>query len=159
MKYLKIKIITLLLSLVLTQSCGYKLGGLEVVGENSGKTTTVKIQSSKSLKQSFINSGFLINDKNFEYFIIVEGPTFSKDTVSVTSSATENEFTITGKMKISIYNKNNDAVVENKTISMSKDHNFSSSSINSSESEESIIRDDIKKYLEIQVINILRSKI
>lgn len=159
MKYLKIKIITLLLSLVLTQSCGYKLGGLEVVGENSGKTTTVKIQSSKSLKQSFINSGFLINDKNFEYFVIVEGPTFSKDTVSVTSSATENEFTITGKMKISIYNKNNDAVVENKTISMSKDHNFSSSSINSSESEESIIRDDIKKYLEIQVINILRSKI
>ena len=159
MKYLKIKIITLLLSLVLTQSCGYKLGGLEVVGENSGKTTTVKIQSSKSLKQSFINSGFLINDKNFEYFVIVEGPTFSKDTVSVTSSATENEFTITGKMKISIYNKNNDAVVENKTISMSKDHKFSSSSINSSESEESIIRDDIKKYLEIQVINILRSKI
>tara|TARA_B100000767_G_scaffold134495_1_gene127614 strand:+ start:931 stop:1410 length:480 start_codon:yes stop_codon:yes gene_type:complete len=159
MKYLKIKIIIFLFSIFMNQGCGYKLGGLEVIGENSGKVTSIKIQSSRSLKQSFINSGFLISDKIFEYFVIAEGPYFKKETSSVTSSATENEFTITGTMVVSIFNKNNEEVVNRKTISMSKDHKFSSSSINSSESEEDVIKDDIKRYLEIQVINVLRSKL
>ena len=52
-----------------------------------------------------------------------------------------------------------DNIVDNKIISTTKDHKFSSSSINSSESEEIIIRGDILKYLEFQVVNLVRSKI
>ena len=43
---MKIKNITkvlLLLSIFLVGSCGYKLGGLEVIGENVGKTASIKI--------------------------------------------------------------------------------------------------------------------
>ncbi|MAZ79964.1 MAG: hypothetical protein CMD72_04385 [Gammaproteobacteria bacterium] len=160
MKYLKINT-TFLIIMLLTNinGCGYKLGGLEVVGENSDKVTSIKIQASNSLTQLFINSGFLIENEIYEYFIKVEGPYFKKQTSSVTSDATENEFTITGTMVVTIFNKNNKEIVSRKNISISKDHKFSSSNINSSSSEENIIKDDIKKYLEVQVINFMRSKI
>ena len=46
-----------------------------------------------------------------------------------------------------------------RVVSKTKDHKFSSSNINSSESEEIIIRGDILKYLEFQVINLVKSKI
>ena len=159
MNYLKINTVILLIIMLLANGCGYKLGGLEVVGENSDKVASIKIQASRSLVQLFINSGFLIENENYEYFIRVEGPYFTKETSSVTSDATENEFTITGRIVVTILNKNNEELVGQKNISISKDHKFSSSNINSSASEENIIRDDIKKYLEIQVINFFRSKI
>ena len=158
MSYLKINKTILLIILLLANGCGYKLGGLEVVGEHSHKVTSIKIQVSKSLAQLFINSGFLIENENYEYFLRAEGPYFKKETSSVTSDATVNEFTITGTMVVTILNKNNEELVSRKNISISKDHKFSSSNINSSASEENIIKDDIKKYLEIQVINFLRSK-
>ena len=159
MNYFKINTAILLIIMLLVNSCGYKLGGLEVVGENSDKVTLIKIQTSRSLAQLFINSGFLIENEDYEYFIRAEGPYFKKETSSVTSDAIENEFTITGTMVVTILNKNNEELVNRKNISISKDHKFSSSNINSSASEENIIRDDIKKYLEIQVINFFRSKI
>jgi len=150
--------VLLLLSIFLVGSCGYKLGGLEVIGENAGKTASIKILSgSKSIKQSFINSGFVVNDQDYEYVVKISGPDYIKETTSVTSNAVENEFTIEGVMRVTILDKNNNIIIENKVITFSQDHKFSSSSINSSLSEEEIIRDDIKKFLEVQVINILRS--
>ena len=159
MNYFKINTAILLIIMLLVNSCGYKLGGLEVVGENSDKVTLIKIQTSRSLAQLFINSGFLIENEDYEYFIRAEGPYFKKETSSVTSDAIENEFTITGTMVVTILNKNNEELVNRKNISISKDHKFSSSNINSSVSEENIIRDDIRKYLEIKVINFFRTKI
>ena len=159
MKYLKINITILLIIMSLANGCGYKLGGLEVVGENSDKATSIKIQASSSLTQTFINAGFLVDNNSYEYFLKVEGPYYKKETSSVTSDATENEFIITGTIVVTILNKNNEVLVSRKNISISKDHKFSSSNINSSASEENIIKDDIGKYLEIQVINFLRSKI
>ena len=145
--------------MLLANGCGYKLGGLEVVGENSDKVTSIKIQASSSLTQTFINAGFLVDNDSYEYFLKVEGPYYAKETSSVTSDATENEFIITGTIVVTILNKNNEVLVSRKNISISKDHKFLSSNINSSASEENIIKDDIGKYLEIQVINFLRSKI
>lgn len=159
MNYLKINTAVLLIIMLLANGCGYKLGGLEVVGEHSDKVTSIKIQASRSLAQLFINSGFLIDNENYEYFIIVEGPYFTKETSSVTSSATENEFTISGRIVVTIFNKNNEELVSQKNISISKDHKFSSSNINSSASEEGIIRDEVKKHLDVQVIRFFRSKI
>jgi outer membrane lipopolysaccharide assembly protein LptE/RlpB len=159
MKYLKINITILFIIMLLANGCGYKLGGLEVVGENSDKVTSIKIQASSSLTQTFINAGFSVDNDSYEYFLKVEGPYYEKETSSVTSDATENEFTITGTIVVTILNKNNEVLVSRKNISISKDHKFSSSNINSSASEENIIKDDIGKYLEIQVINFLRSKI
>ena len=140
-------------------SCGYKLGGLETIGENQGKVAVVKITSSQNFKQAFINAGFKINNNDFMYIISIEGPNYSKETTSVTSNATENELTITGSILISLENKDGKILYKNKNFSLSKDHKFSSSSINSSESEENTIKNDIKKYLEIQAINFIRSKI
>ena len=159
MNYLKINTAILLIIMLLANGCGYKLGGLEVVGDHSDKVTSIKIQASRSLAQLFINSGFLIDNENYEYFIRVEGPYFTKETSSVTSSATENEFTITGRIVVTIFSKNNEELVSQKNISVSKDHKFSSSNINSSASEEDIIRDDVRKYLDVQVISFFRSKI
>jgi len=144
---------------IIIHGCGYKLGGLEVIGSNSSKTASIKILSSKSLLQSFINSGFIIDNQNFSYFIETEGPYYKKETTSVTSSATENEFTITGTVIISISNKDGKYLINSRMLSFSKDHKFSSSSINSSDSEENIIREDIRKYLEIQIINLVRNNI
>jgi len=140
-------------------SCGYKLGGLETVGENQGKVAVIKIFSSQNFKQSFINAGFKINNNEFMYSISIDGPNYTKEITSVTSNATENEFTITGTILISLENKDGLVLFKNKIFSLSKDHKFSSSSINSSESEENTIKNDIKKYLEIQAINFVRSKI
>ena len=145
--------------MLLANGCGYKLGGLEVVGENSSKVSSIKIQASSSLTQSFINAGFLVDNDIYEYFIKVEGPYYKKETSSVTSDATENEFSITGTIVITVLNKKNEVLVSRKNISISKDHKFLSSNINSSTSEENIVKNDIKKYLEIQVINFFRSKI
>ena len=140
-------------------SCGYKLGGLETVGENQGKVAVIKILSNQNFKQSFINAGFKINNNEFMYIISIEGPNYTKETTSVTSNATENEFTITGTILITLEDKDGSTLFRNKIFSLSKDHKFSSSSINSSESEENTIKNDIKKYLEIQAINFVRSKI
>ena len=60
---------------------------------------------------------------------------------------------------VSILDAEGKNIVDKKNISTTKDHKFSSSNINSSESEEGIIRGDILKYLEYQVINLVRSKI
>ena len=46
-------------------SCGYKLGGLEVIGDNQDKVAEVKILSPNNFKQSFINAGFTISSENF----------------------------------------------------------------------------------------------
>jgi len=152
--------IPLFLSVLLVYGCGYKLGGLEVIGENAGKTASIKIESgSKSIKQTFVNSGFDVNDQDYEYIVKITGPDYIKETTSVTSDAVENEFTIEGVIRVSILDKDNNVIVENKVITFSQDHKFSSSNINSSLSEEEIIRDEIKKFLEVQAINILRSVI
>ena len=89
----------------------------------------------------------------FVYLIKIDGPTYSKETTSVTSSATENEFTITGKIEVSLEDNKGNIIIQNKVFSLSKDHKFSSSNINSSESEENTIKSDIEKYLQIQAKN------
>ena len=153
------KIFSFYIFFIFLTSCGYKLGGLETIGENQGKVAIIKIFSSQNFKQSFINAGFKINNNEYMYSISIEGPNYTKETTSVTSNATENEFTITGTILISLENKDGLVLFKNKIFSLSKDHKFSSSSINSSESEENTIKNDIKKYLEIQAINFVRSKI
>ena len=157
MKYTdKIKFITLF-SLFLTQGCGYKLGGLEVTGEGPSKTALISINSSQSLKQSFINSGFTVVSQNYNYQILIEGPYYKRETASVTSNATENELLITGAFIVSITDSEGKYIVEKKRISKTKDHKFLSSNINSSESEEAMIKGDILEYLEFQVINLVKS--
>ena len=100
-------------------SCGYKLGGLEVIGDNQDKVAEVKILSPNNFKQSFINAGFTISSDNFLYLIKIEGPTYSKETTSVTSSATENEFTITGKIEVSLEDNKGNIIIQNKYVSPS----------------------------------------
>ena len=160
MNYLKLKLVSAVFFIgILFQGCGYKLGDLEVISGDTSKTASISIKSSRSQIQSFINSGFTIDNNNYSYIVIIDGPKFEKQTASVTSSATENEFTITGTIAISLYSKDKEVIMDKKVISISKDHKFSSSSINSSESEEDFVKNDIKKYLEIQAINIVRGKL
>tara|TARA_B100001769_G_C22046539_1_gene562510 strand:- start:52 stop:531 length:480 start_codon:yes stop_codon:yes gene_type:complete len=159
MNLLKKRIFPILIFAILLNGCGYKLGGLEVIGNNSSKTAILKVLSSKELIRKFKNSGFIINEENFEYLVQVEGPFRKKETSSVTSSADDREFTLIVSMIISVYNNSGEAIIERKEISKSKDYDFSSSSINSSESEEAIIYSDIEKILQVEIINILRSLI
>ena len=158
LKNKKIASIIILFILILN-GCGYKIGGLEVIGENSGKTADIKIISNKIFYQSFINSGFKINNDVYDYIVIIEGPHFNKSTASVTSNAVENEFTVTGSVIISLLNKEKEIKVNKKLINLSKDHKFSSTNINSSEREEEMIKDDIVKFLKIQIINTIKSNI
>ena len=152
--------ISLIIFVLIIQGCGYKLGGLEVVGENSNKTSILKLIAPKSFIKTLTNSGFIIDDNDYQHFVKIEGPFYKKETSSsVTSDATENEFSLTVTMILTISAKNGDALLDRKIISKSKDLKFSSSSINSSASEEKIIYSDIEKYLELEIINIIRSVI
>tara|TARA_B100000989_G_scaffold166308_1_gene124371 strand:+ start:25 stop:504 length:480 start_codon:yes stop_codon:yes gene_type:complete len=157
MNLLKKRTYTALIFVILLNGCGYKLGGLEVIGENSSKTAVLKVISSKEFTRKLKNSGFIIKEENFEYLIQTEGPFRKKVTSSVSSSADEREFTLTVSMIISIFNNSGETIIERKEISKSKDYDFSSSSINSSESEEAIIYSDIEKILQVEIINIIRS--
>ena len=159
MKYTDKISFIVLFSLFLIQGCGYKLGGLEVTGEGPSKTALISINSSQSLRQSFVNSGFTVVSQNYNYQILIQGPYYKRETASVTSNATENEFLITGTLIVSIIDSEGKYIVDKKSVSKTKDHKFLSSNINSSESEEVIIRGDILKYLEFQVINLVKSKI
>ena len=159
MKTLKKKICVFLIFIFLQNGCGYKLGGLEVIGENSSKTAVLDIHSSKFIIQKFKSAGFTINPDNFEYLVKVEGPFRNKETSSVTSDADDREFTLTSTAIVSIYNKSGEAIIKRKTLSKSRDYSFSSSNINSSSSEEKIIFSDIEQILLIEIINILRSVI
>ena len=141
------------------QGCGYKLGGLEVIGEGPSKTALININSSQSLRQSFVNSGFTIVSENYNYQILIEGPYYKRETASVTSNATENELLITGTFIVSMLDAEGKNIIDKMSVSKTKDHKFLSSNINSSESEEAIIRGDILKNLEFQVINLVKSKI
>ena len=69
------------------------------------------------------------------------------------------QFTITGEIEVSLEDNKGNIIIKNKVFSLSKDHKFSSSNINRSESEENTIKSDIEKYLQIQVVNLVRSKI
>ena len=160
MKLKNKNIASILIFFILSLSgCGYKIGGLEVIGENSEKTANIKIISNVVFYQSFINSGFKINNDIYDYVVIIEGPYFDKSTASVTNNATENEFTLTVSVIISLLNKENEIIVNKKLINLSKDHKFSSSNINSSEKEEEMIQDDIIKFLKIQIINTIKTNI
>ena len=114
-------------------------------------TNKDNINSSEELSESD-------NDK-FDLMVVIDGPNYKKETSSVTSSATENEITLIGSVTMTLKDKNGNLLIEDKEITVSKDYKFSSSSINSSESEETIVRGDIEKYIEIQVINAVRSKL
>ena len=151
--------IGLIIFILIIQGCGYKLGGLEVVGENSNKTSILKLIAPKSFIKTLTNSGFIIDDNDYQHFVKIEGPFYKKETSSVTSDATENEFSLTVTMILTISAKNGEALLDRKIISKSRDLKFSSSSINSSASEEKIIYSDIEKYLELEVINIIRGVI
>ena len=159
MNILKKKICVFLFFILLLNGCGYKLGGLETIGENSSKTALLEVHSSKFIIQKFKSAGFTIDSDNFEYLIKVEGPFRKKDTSSVTSDADDREFTLTSTAVVSIYNKLGEAIIERKILFKSKDYSFSSSNINSSSSEEEIIFSDIEQILIIEIINILRSVI
>ena len=88
MKLLKrIKTMSLLLSIALIQGCGYKLGGLDSIGDNSSKTASIKLISPKSLKQKFINAGFKLDENKFEFLVEVEGPFQNKENSSRNRSA------------------------------------------------------------------------
>ena len=112
------------------------------------------LQKERDLGQIFSLDLFLWND--FKNCTLSDD---IKETTSVTSSATENEFTITGKIEVSLEDNKGNIIIQNKVFSLSKDHKFSSSNINSSESEENTIKSDIEKYLQIQVLNLVRSRI
>lgn len=157
MKILKKNYYIIFILSMFLSGCGYKLGGLEVIGENSSKTATIKIISTKKIIQKFKNSGFEINQDKFEYLIKVEGPFNNKETSSVTSSANDKEFTLTATVIISIYNAAGEQIIDRKKLSKSRDYDFSSLNINSSESEEKIIFEDLEKVLYVEIINILRS--
>ena len=90
-----IPFILALIFVLIIQGCGYKLGGLEVVGENSNKTSILKLIAPKSFIKTLTNSGFIINDNDYQHFVKIEGPFYKKETSSVTSDATENEFSLT----------------------------------------------------------------
>ena len=125
MNYLKLKLVSAVFFIgILFQGCGYKLGDLEVISGDTSKTASISIKSSRSQIQSFINSGFTIDNDNFSYIVIIDGPNFEKQTASVTSSATENEFTITGTITISLYSKDKEVIIDKKVISISKTINF-----------------------------------
>ena len=87
MSILRIKLILIFVASALVYGCGYKLGGLEVIGNNSNKTAAIKIDATKSQIQSFINSGFIINNDKFDLMVVIDGPNYKKETSSVTSSA------------------------------------------------------------------------
>tara|TARA_B100001093_G_scaffold442283_1_gene443902 strand:+ start:591 stop:1070 length:480 start_codon:yes stop_codon:yes gene_type:complete len=157
MNTFKKKICVFLIFTFLLSGCGYKLGGLEVIGENSSKTAVLEVHSSKFIIQKFKSAGFTIDSDNFEYLIKVEGPFRKKETSSVTSDADDREFTLTSTTIVSIYNKSGEAIIESKKFSKSRDYSFSSANINSSSSEEKIIFLDIEQILLIEVVNILRS--
>ena len=157
MNLLKKRTCTALIFVTLLNGCGYKLGGLEIIGENSSKIAVLKVISSKEFMRKLKNSGFTIKEENFEYLIKTEGPFRKKETSSVSNSADDREFTLTVSMIVSIFNNSGETIIERKEISKSKDYDFSSSSINSSESEEAIIYSDIEKILQVEIINIIRS--
>ena len=159
MNTLKKKICVFLIFTFFLNGCGYKIGGLETIGEDSSKTAVIDVNSSKFIIQEFKSAGFVIDSDNFEYRIKVEGPFRKKETSSVTSDADDREFTLTSTAIVSIYNKSGEAVIERKTLSKSRDYSFSSSNINSSSSEEKIIFSDIEQILVIEIMNILRSVI
>ena len=159
MNTFKKKICVFLIFTFLLSGCGYKLGGLEVIGENSSKTAVLEVHSSKFIIQKFKSAGFTIDSDNFEYLIKVEGPFRKKETSSVTSDADDREFTLTSTTIVSIYNKSGEAIIESKKFSKSRDYSFSSANINSSSSEEKIIFSDIEQILAIEIMNILRSVI
>ena len=159
MNTLKKKICVFLIFIFFLNGCGYKIGGLETIGEDSSKTAVIDVNSSKFIIQKFKSAGFAIDSDNFEYRIKVEGPFRKKETSSVTSDADDREFTLTSTAIVSIYNKSGEAVIERKTLSKSRDYSFSSSNINSSSSEEKIIFSDIEQILVIEIMNILRSVI
>ena len=110
-----------LIFVILLNGCGYKLGGLEVIGENSSKTAVLKVISSKEFTRKLKNSGFIIKEENFEYLIQTEGPFRKKETSSVSSSADDREFTLTVSMIVSIFNNSGETIIERKEISKSKD--------------------------------------
>ena len=159
MKILRKKYHLILMLSLLLGGCGYKLGGLEVIGENSSKTTSLNVISSKKIIQKFKKSGFKVNQDKFEYLVKVEGPFNNKETSSVTSSAEDKELTLTATIIISIHNTAGEQIIERKILSKSREYNFSSSSINSSESEERIIFEDLEKALYLDMLNIIRSLI
>ena len=159
MNTLKKKICVFLIFIFFLNGCGYKIGGLETIGEDSSKTAVIDVNSSKFIIQKFKSAGFAIDSDNFEYRIKVEGPFRKKETSSVTSDADDREFTLTSTAIVTIYNKSGEAVIERKTLSKSRDYSFSSSNINSSSSEEKIIFSDIEQILVIEIMNILRSVI
>lgn len=159
MKILRKKYHVILTLSLLLGGCGYKLGDLEVIGENSSKTASLNVISSKKIIQKFKNSGFKVNQDKFEYLVKVEGPFNNKATSSVTSSAEDKEFTLTATLIISIYNKAGEQIIERKILSKSREYDFSSSNINSSENEERIIFEDLEKTLYVEMLNILRSLI
>ena len=159
MNTVKKKILVFLIFVFLLNGCGYKLGGLESIGENSSKTAVLDVHSSKFIIQKFKGAGFVIDSDNFEYLIKVEGPFRKKETSSITNDADDREFTLTSTTIVSIYNKSGEAIIERKILSKSKDYSFSSSNINSSSSEEKIIFSDIEQILINEIINILRSVI
>ena len=120
MNILKKKIGVSLFFILLLNGCGYKLGGLETIGENSSKTALLEVHSSKFIIQKFKSAGFTIDSDNFEYLIKVEGPFRKKETSSVTSDADDREFTLTSTAVVSIYNKLGEAIIERKIFFKSK---------------------------------------
>lgn len=146
----------LLLLLALSASgCGFKLRGLYDIPESLSRVAIVSHQEnselSQTLQQSLQSNGVII-DSLAPYRIELLGEGMSRRTLSLDSSARASEYELRGEVTFQVTDREGQWVLTSRTLMSERSYNVDSSNITASESQEPILRQQIRQDLAQQIM-------
>lgn len=146
----------LLVLLVLSASgCGFKLRGLYDIPESLSRVAIISEQRDSELslilEQSLQANGVLIDDQA-PYRIELLEENMTRRTLSLDSSARASEYELRGEVTFQVTDQEGQLVLTPRSLTSERSYNVDSSNITASESQEPILRQQIRQDLAQQIM-------
>lgn len=148
-------VILIVMLLVIASGCGFKLRGLYDIPPS---LTTVAVTSDqrdselvRTLQQSLRANGVLINNQA-PYRIELLEENMTRRTLSLDSSARASEYELRGEVTFQVTNAEGERVLTPRSLVSERSYNVDSSNITASESQEPILRQQIRQDIAQQIM-------
>lgn len=149
----------LLLSLLALSACGFHLRGTQVASRTNVSELAIKSVSAPLIAEQVSSQLQLGGTRIVEpsdktrRVLTLRNETFDRDVLSVSADTGKvKEYQLTLHVDMSVTDSKGKPVVDNETISVSRDYTFDESSILGKSNEETSLREDLVRQVSAQIV-------
>lgn len=141
--------------LLVASGCGFKLRGLYDIPPSLSRVAILSDQTNselvRTLDQALQANGVTV-DNQAPYRIELVEETMSRRTLSLDSSARASEYELRGEVTFQVTNAEGELMLAPRSLMSERSYNVDSSNITASESQEPILRQQIRQDLAQQIM-------